>query len=112
VAAVIERTTVGVEITFKDANGAVIPVNSMSAFRWELHSLRPGATNPVLFGTTLPAANPHVIVLLLNTLDVSVVGDRLALETKLTYDSAVLGVGAIARSEPFLLNLANSRISA
>jgi hypothetical protein len=111
-AAVVERTTVGVQVSFKDADGSMIGVGSMTAFRWELHSLRPGATNPVASGTTLPAANPHLIVLNLTTIDVSVVGDRLALETKLTFNSGVLGSGAIARSEPFILNLANSRISA
>lgn len=107
----IERTTVGLELTFLDEDGSTLSVAAMTAFLWEAHSVKFGVSNPVLSGTTLPVANPHVIVIDLTTLDVDAVGDRLEIYFKLTYNSVKLGIGAITRDGPVTVYLKNSKIA-
>lgn len=110
--AVPERSDAALELQFLDEDDALIPVGSITALLWEAHSIKPGASNPVLTGSTLPTANPHTLIVDLTAVDRDAVGDRLQFYFKFTYDSVKLGVGAIGRDGPFTLHLENSKISA
>lgn len=109
-----ERSTVGVEITFRDADGELIDPAAVTSFLMEVHGDQPGATNPIaaLTSAVLPAANPATYVLDLSAIDADDVDKRLFVEWRIEYTSTTLGAGAILRSEKALeINLANSRIA-
>ena len=107
-----ERSTAALEISFKDEDDALIAVGSMVSFLWEVNSPKAGATNPVATGSTLPVANPHLLVLDLSAVDMDDVGDRLHVSFKLVYNSTTLGSGAVLRGGNHILYLKNSEISA
>lgn len=110
--AVPERSTAGLTVSLFDEDDTLIPVGALTAFLWEAHSIKPGASNPVLTGSTLPTANPHTLVVDLTGVDRDDVGDRLHFYFKFTYDSVKLDVGSIGRDGPFVLHLEDSEISA
>jgi hypothetical protein len=109
-----ERSTVGIEITMKDADGVNILPGAITAFLLEVRGTLPGLTNPIaaLTSTVIPTSNPQLYVLDLTGLDRDAVGDRLKVEYKITYTSTTLGAGAVLRSEePFVIHLTNSELS-
>jgi len=109
--AVPERSTAGLTVSIFDEDDVLVPIGAISAFLWEAHSIKPGVSNPVLTGSTLPTANPHTLIVDLTAIDVTAVGDRLQFYFKVTYDSVKLGDDSIARDGPFTLHLEDSKIS-
>jgi len=109
--AVPERSTAGLTVSIFDEDDVLVPIGAISAFLWEAHSIKPGVSNPVLTGSTLPTENPHTLVVDLTSIDIDTVGDRLHFYFKITYNSVKLGVGAITRDGPFALHLEDSEIS-
>jgi len=95
-----ERTTLGVELRFEE-NGVLIAAAAVTELKWELHSRKKGFANPVKTATVAnPATNPFVISIDLRTIDQDVVGRSLFLDTKVTYNSALLGAASVQRMNP------------
>jgi hypothetical protein len=109
-AEISERSTAALELTFKDEDGSLVSVGTMTAFLFELWSEKPGASNPVLTSAVVPTANPYLLVLDLTGTDIDAVGTKLSAYFKLTYNSATLGTGAILRDGPFEIHLKNNKI--
>lgn len=109
---VIERTTFGIELTLQE-DGAAVPAASLVSVTWELLSEKVGyATNPVKSGTVnAPMANPLVIAIDMTAVDDSAVGSDLLFDAKFTYNSALLGNGAVGRVEPLRVRYRPKRMS-
>ncbi len=95
---VIERSTFGIEVDFQE-DGVSVLIGVVTAFEWELRSLRTKAI--VKSGTGVPATNPSVVTIDVTDKTVATEGDRLEFHTKYTYTSTKLGAATIGRGDPF-----------
>lgn len=106
-----ERSTFGIKITMRDSDGELILVGAITAFLCEVHASKPGASNPIVSVSTLPTSNPFVVPLDLEALDQDTTGRVVYIEHKITYTSTELGAGIVMRSDPFEVDLTDSRIA-
>jgi len=102
-----ERSTAAIDLTFKDENGDLIAVASVTALVLEVFGR---SSSPLFQITSLPVTNPQRYVLDLTTYDLDSVGSRISVEFKMTYNSTTLGIGAVLRGGPFRAIFTNSRV--